>query len=80
MGCSTRIWHSSGWIDDLLRQDALDWADERPYPTLLVHPESRAGLTHEHVEEIAPFVALLRSPRNWSHGSQHPGGRPLTEC
>ena len=51
------------WIDDLLRQDAVDWAHAQTYPTLLVHPEPRAGLTHEHVEEIARFVAQLGSPR-----------------
>ena len=47
------------WIDDLLRSDAVDWADARPWPTLLVHPEPRVGLTPEHLETVARFVASL---------------------
>ncbi|RJT89728.1 hypothetical protein D6T64_05770 [Cryobacterium melibiosiphilum] len=47
------------WIDDLLRADAEDWAAAQPYPTLLVHPEPRAGLTSEHVDEVTAFVAAL---------------------
>jgi len=47
------------WIDDLLRQDAVDWAATRSYPTLLVHPDAQVGLTAEHVHGIRLFLDSL---------------------
>ena len=36
------------WIDDILRQDAVDWAAVQPEPTLLVQPDMNIGLTSAH--------------------------------
>ncbi|SEN05797.1 hypothetical protein E3O25_00725 [Cryobacterium sp. TMT1-3] len=47
------------WIDDILRQDARDWAIAQVRPTLLVQPDMTIGLTAQHVDEIRRFIAGL---------------------
>ena len=50
------------WIDDILRQDAADWAAAAPRPTLLVQPDMNLGLTTAHVDAVRRFVAGLAEP------------------
>ena len=47
------------WIDDILRQDARDWAIAQARPTLLVQPDMNIGLTAHHVDQIRSFIAGL---------------------
>jgi hypothetical protein len=47
------------WIDDILRQDAVDWAAAQPQPTLLVQPDMNIGLTTAHVDDVRQFIARL---------------------
>jgi hypothetical protein len=58
------------WIDDDLGPDAVEWAERRAGPTLLVRAEPHEGLTDEMVERCLRFVA--RAPA----GSPDPSGRP----
>jgi hypothetical protein len=47
------------WVDDRLEPDAWAWADVRQGRSLLVKPDSRRGLTPEHVEGLLAFAASL---------------------
>jgi hypothetical protein len=47
------------WIDDILRQDAVDWASAQTRPTLLMQPEMNRGLTAAHVEDVRLFIESL---------------------
>lgn len=47
------------WIDDDLWSDALDWAEERSSPTLLVRVAPHRGLTQSHVERLEVFGRSL---------------------
>ena len=47
------------WIDDILRQDAVDWASAQTRPTLLVQPETNRGLTEAQVEDVRLFIESL---------------------
>jgi HAD domain in Swiss Army Knife RNA repair proteins len=49
------------WVDDLLGQEAHEWAAQRPWPTLLVEVDSAIGLTREHVERLHAWSAALAS-------------------
>ena len=46
-------------VDDELGEDVMAWADQRPYPTLIVKPDSRVGLTDDQVDELLRFVSDL---------------------
>lgn len=45
------------WIDDNLRQDAFDWADEQDYPVHVLVPDAAVGLTADEVAEIEAVFA-----------------------
>ncbi|MCU1405260.1 MAG: hypothetical protein JWQ43_1563 [Glaciihabitans sp.] len=47
------------WIDDQLRQDAVEWAKAQQRPTLLLSPDPYFGLAAEHLEEVREFVRGL---------------------
>ncbi|MBM3678669.1 MAG: hypothetical protein FJW96_12430 [Actinobacteria bacterium] len=47
------------WVDDRLEPEAWEWADARPGASLLVRPESRRGLTPEHVDELLGFASAV---------------------
>ncbi|SDO36056.1 hypothetical protein SAMN05216368_11610 [Cryobacterium flavum] len=49
------------WIDDILRHDAVGWADAQARPTLLVQPEMDIGLTAAHVDDVRHFIEGLAS-------------------
>ncbi|NQX11906.1 hypothetical protein HQQ80_09750 [Microbacteriaceae bacterium VKM Ac-2855] len=40
------------WIDDNLRQDALEWAELQPYPVHVLVPDAAVGITSAEVAEI----------------------------
>lgn len=44
------------WVDDRLEPEAWEWAASRQGPAHLVRPESRRGLTPEHVETLLAFA------------------------
>jgi uncharacterized protein YjbJ (UPF0337 family) len=46
----------AAWIDDNLDERAEHWAARRTEPTLLVHTESAAGITDEHVNLLLRFA------------------------
>ncbi len=48
------------WIDDILRQDAVDWASAQTRPTLLVQPDRNKGLTEAQVEDARLFIGSLK--------------------
>jgi hypothetical protein len=47
------------WIDDALGDDALDWAESRVAPTLLVRTDPRVGLLPNHVADLVRFRESL---------------------
>jgi hypothetical protein len=49
-------WDSVVWIDDVLGQDAYEWAHLHP-PVLLVKPRAVEGLTDAHVVAVEVFVS-----------------------
>lgn len=44
------------WVDDRLEPAAWEWAGARSGRSLLVRPDSRWGLTPEHVAELLAFA------------------------
>ena len=44
------------WVDDRLEPPAWEWAGARAGRSLLIRPESRFGLTPEHVDELLAFA------------------------
>ncbi|WP_104081623.1 HAD domain-containing protein [Cryobacterium sp. Y11] len=47
------------WVDDILRQDAVDWATAQTWPTLLVQPDMNRGLTDAQVDDVRRFIESL---------------------
>lgn len=45
------------WVDDRLEPAAWSWASARSGRSLLIRPQSRRGLTPEHVVELLAFAA-----------------------
>lgn len=45
------------WVDDRLEPAAWSWAGSRSGRSLLIKPESRRGLTPEHVADLLAFAA-----------------------
>jgi hypothetical protein len=46
-------------VDDELGEDVTAWANQRPFPTLIVQPDPRVGLTDNQVDELLRFVSDL---------------------
>ncbi len=46
---------SLAWIDDELYDDAVQWAEERDAPTLLVRTSPHVGMRAAHVAELEVF-------------------------
>lgn len=45
------------WVDDSLDRSCYEWAENRPYPTLLVPTESSRGLEPGHVAALESWAA-----------------------
>lgn len=46
------------WIDDELREDAYEWADQRAAPTLLIATDPQLGITVEELDRLLQFGHL----------------------
>lgn len=46
----------AAWVDDDFEEDVWPWAERRPWPTLLIRPETTRGLQPEHVEALLRFA------------------------
>jgi hypothetical protein len=49
------------WIDDILDEDAYNWASNRESPTFLVKPDYYQGMTRDQVDELINWAKELRS-------------------
>jgi HAD domain in Swiss Army Knife RNA repair proteins len=47
------------WIDDVLEDEARQWAQSRPAPTLLVPVDPAVGITRRHVEDLLAWASGL---------------------
>jgi hypothetical protein len=45
------------WVDDRLEPEALAWGSARPGRSLLIKPDSRRGLTPDHVDQLLAFAS-----------------------
>jgi hypothetical protein len=49
----------TAWVDDLLTPEAIEWAESRREPTLLLGVDSATGLTRAHVDELLEWAGDL---------------------
>lgn len=51
----------TAWIDDIVVPEAIEWAEARSAPTLLIQTDHRLGLQRSHVDQLLAWGASARS-------------------